>query len=157
MRLRLGLRRLSRGRVAAIEGALLLPPGGALALIDLAVVIGVDLVEPFAEAAVAVGFGKAGKPIVIRLDLFEPRFLSGLQIGCGQLYRQPRLPAFDKMHTPVAILIEGDRLLAGRLRHRLGGLTGQPQIRGDDGGGRQKYPSHSIPPSVYVPNIIRTS
>src|SRR5258707_3900581 len=70
MRPRLGLRRLApRRRVAAIEGALLLPPGGTLALIDLAVMIDVDLIKTLPEAAVAVGFGKAGQPVVIGLYL----------------------------------------------------------------------------------------
>jgi len=66
MRLRLGLGRLAaRIRVPAVEDALLLPPGGALRRVDLAVVIDVDLVEALAEAAVAIDLGEAGEPVVI--------------------------------------------------------------------------------------------
>jgi hypothetical protein len=60
-----GLRR--RGPVAAVDGALLVAPGGALGLIDRSVVIGVDAIKAFAEALVAVGFGQAGEPVVIGL------------------------------------------------------------------------------------------
>ena len=73
--------RLRHGPIAAVEGALLVAPGGALGLVDLPVVIGVDAVEAFAEAAVAVGFGQVGEPIVIGFDLFEPGFLPRREIG----------------------------------------------------------------------------
>src|SRR5437588_117546 len=86
---------LSQGRtVAVVEGALLVAPAGTLGRIDLSVVIGVDAVEAFVEAAVAVGFGEARKPVVIGLHLFESGFSLRREIGRGQLPREVRLAPF---------------------------------------------------------------
>ena len=42
-------------------------PGGALGLVDLPVMIGVDSVEALAEAPVAIGLGETGEPIVMAI------------------------------------------------------------------------------------------
>src|SRR5437764_10960581 len=57
------------GAAAAVEGPLLVVPGGALSGIDDAVMVRVDLVEALAEAAVALGVGESGEPVVVRLRL----------------------------------------------------------------------------------------
>src|SRR5260370_10768035 len=57
---------------AAVEGALLVAPGGAFAGVDRAVMIDVDLVEPLAEAAVAIGRPQPGGPIVVSPCLRPP-------------------------------------------------------------------------------------
>jgi hypothetical protein len=59
---------LGGGAIAPVEGALLVMPGGAFGMINLAVMVGVDPVETLAEAAVAVGLGEPGEPIVIGFD-----------------------------------------------------------------------------------------
>src|SRR5207248_454699 len=134
--LRLRRRAIPRPRIAVIEGALLLPPGGALTGVDLAVVVGIDLVEALAEPAVAVGFRQPAHPVVIRFDLLEPSLLASWQIGGGELHCQLRLAPFDEIEAPIAVLLEADRFVAGRLRRRLGGLPRQPQTHGDHGGSR---------------------
>src|SRR5258708_16435894 len=94
---------LSRGRpVTVVEGALLVAPRGALGRIDLAVVIGVDAVEAFMEAAVAVRFRGAGEPVVIGLYLFDPGFSRPGKIGCSALAREIALPSLlsDPPPTP---------------------------------------------------------
>src|ERR1041384_8358489 len=137
MHLRLRRRAVPRPGVAAVEGALLLPPGGALAGVDLAVVVGVDLVETLAEAAVALGLRQPGHPIVIGLHLLEPCLLAGRLVGGRELYGVLRLPPFNKIEPPIAVLLEADRFVAGRWRRRLGRLPRQPQARGDHGGSRR--------------------
>src|SRR3954469_1734123 len=83
MHLRLRRRPVSRPRIAVVESPLLLPPSGALGGVELAVVIGVDLRKLLAGAAVTVACRQPGHPVVIGLGLFEPRLLSGRQIGGG--------------------------------------------------------------------------
>src|SRR5712692_6609078 len=64
--------RVRRRPVAPIEDALLVAPGGAFAGIDPPVVIGIDPIEALAEAAVTIGLGQGGEPVVIGLDLLQP-------------------------------------------------------------------------------------
>src|SRR5260370_33178462 len=114
-----------RGRaVAPVEGALLVMPGGALAGIDPPVVIGVDPVEALAEAAVALGFGETREPVVIRLNLFEPGLARRRQIARGKLHRQFATPSLDEIEAPVAILLEGDRIIRPAHRRRPRGPLG---------------------------------
>src|SRR5205085_8274424 len=112
------------------KGLLLVVPGGAFGMVDRAVMVGVDLVEALAEPAVAVGFGKSGEPIVIRLGLFNPRPLPGLQFDGGQLCGQLRLPALDKVQPPLAVLLEGNRLIGSGRRSRGRGLVRGSGLRG---------------------------
>src|ERR1700675_3408596 len=93
-------RRFSRrtlGPIAVIERPLPVAPGAALGLVDLPVVIGVDPVEAFAEAAVALGGGQAGEPVEIGLAAFEPGFLQGRKIGSGNLDREFALAPLDEI------------------------------------------------------------
>src|SRR5438270_2930394 len=108
---------LSRGSgfggaaAAAIKGALLVAPGGALAGVDRAVVIGVDLVEAGAESVVAVGRRQPGEPVIIGFDLLQPGALARLQIGGGELCGELGLATFDIAQPPLAVLLEGDRVV----------------------------------------------
>src|SRR5437588_9447693 len=88
---------------AAIKAALLVAPGGALAGVDRAVVVGVDLVEAGAEAVVAVGRRQPGEPVIIGLDLLEPGALARLQIGGRELCGELGLAAFDIAQPPLAV------------------------------------------------------
>jgi hypothetical protein len=67
--------------VVLVEGALLIVPRGAFGRVDLAVMIGVDAVEAFAKAMVAIGFGQTGEPLVIGLGLLQSGLLARLEIG----------------------------------------------------------------------------
>ena len=49
------------------KGALLLMPGGALGGVDTAVMVGVHLLEPLAEAAVALRVAEPSKPVVMAI------------------------------------------------------------------------------------------
>ena len=85
-------------------------------MIDRAVMIGVDLVEARAEAAVAIGLRQPGEPIIVRFRLFQPGPLARLQIGGGQLRGELGLAALDKAQPPVAVLLKviGSSAAAGR-------------------------------------------
>src|SRR5207237_1838035 len=102
------------GPAPAKKGALLIVPRGPLRGIDDAVMVRVHLIEPLAEAAVALGVAEPGKPVVIRLCLVEPGALARLQVGSRQLGGELRLPAFDKAQAPFAVLVEGDLVLTCR-------------------------------------------
>ena len=107
--LRRGFGRLLRcGPIAAVKGALLVAPRGALGLIDRAIVIGVDAVEALAEAAVAVGRGQAGEPVVVGLDPIEPGLLLRREISRGELEREFVLAPLDEIEPPIAVLLEGN-------------------------------------------------
>src|SRR5205823_223513 len=126
---RAGDGRLGGAAATAVEGALLVVPGGALARVDRAVVIGVDLVEALAEAAVTIGCRQPGEPVEIGLGLFEPGPLTRLQIGGGELGDELGLSAFDVAQPPLTILLEADRVVG---RGRRGGLRlgGSGRLRG---------------------------
>src|SRR5262249_1840456 len=119
--------------------------------IDDAVVVGVDLVEALAEAAGALGLGKPGEPVVIRLGLFKPGALA-LRQGDGRgLGGEVGLGRLEKAHPPAAVLIEGDFVLARGGQHSgrsvggrsgLGGLRRQPEGGTDQGGSGEKRPFH---------------
>src|SRR5207249_10494601 len=112
------------GAAAAIKGLLLIVPSSALGMIDRAVMIGVDLVEARAEAAVAIGLGQPGEPIVIRFRLLEPGALARLKIGDSELRGELGLTAFDVAQPPLAVLLEGDRVVSPRQRGGLGLIRG---------------------------------
>src|SRR5215472_14121184 len=138
------------GAAAAVKGALLVVPSGALGGIDDAVVVGVDLVEALAEAAVTLGLGEPGKPVVVRLGLFKPGTLALRQIGGRKLGGQLGLALLDKAHPPIPVLVEGDRLLTSRGKSGggFGGSTGlgrlgrKPEGGADKGGSGEKRPFH---------------
>ena len=91
-------------------------PRGALGVVDDAVMVGVDLVEPLAEAAVALGRGHRREEIVIGLLPIEPGPSLGAQTLFGKLGGDLDLAFFDKMQPPVAVLVEGDGVGGGGWR-----------------------------------------
>src|SRR5438552_17595452 len=60
------------GAAAAVEGPLLVVPGGAPSGNDDAVMVRVEPVAALAEAAVAARVGASGDPVVVRHRLVEP-------------------------------------------------------------------------------------
>src|SRR6266851_8825807 len=109
--------------IAVIKRTLPVAPGAALGLVDLPVVIGVDPVEAFAEAAVAFGGGQAGEPVEIGLAVFEPGFLCGREVGSGKLDRQFALAPLDEIEPPIAVLLKGDGLIGSRERRESRGSS----------------------------------
>src|SRR5215469_11562159 len=69
---------------AVVEGALLFVPSGALAVVDDAVMVGVDLIEALAKQPVALRGGHAGEEIVIGFLPFERGAARRRQILYGE-------------------------------------------------------------------------
>ena len=91
--------------VSLIKGALLFVPGGALAAVDDAIVIGIHLIEALAETAVALGQGHRREIIIIRLLPFKPGAPLRVEVFLGKLGSDLGLALFDEMQPPVAVLL----------------------------------------------------
>src|SRR6516165_7909626 len=125
------------GGLLPIILALLLAPGGSLLKIELAVVIGVDLVESFAIERIAFRFGHRRQLIVIVLAALEARLFGYRKPRVGELARQPRLALRQIVQPEIAILLEGDQFARGSLRCRaLRGCRQVPPSGGNEGGCR---------------------
>jgi len=115
---------LPAGRLSAFGGllpiilALLVTPDGALLRIELAVVIGVDLVKSLAIERVAFRLGHCRQLIVISLAALEARPLGGGKTGGRQLASEPRLALCQIVQPKIAILLESDRFGGSGWRRR---------------------------------------
>src|SRR6516225_5099446 len=135
------------GRLFSIVFPLLLAPGSAFLRIELAVMIGIDLIEAFAIELVAF-FGRHRRQlIVIGLAPLDACFLCRGKTGRHQLPREPRLALLQIAYPEIAILVESDRFAC---RSGLGGaLCGCGPM--PPGGCQQCYSRGSERPSSHRP------
>src|SRR5262245_40274656 len=134
---------LSRCRRGPFSGllpvvfALLLAPGGALLQIELAVVIGVDLVEAFAVDLVPFLGRHRRQLVVVSLAPLEARLFRCRESGGRQLPRQAPLALLQIVNAELAVLLKGDHVPRdGRLRRALRARWPMPPSRCADNGGR---------------------
>src|SRR5271167_1502603 len=147
------------GGLLPIILALLLAPGGALLCVELAVVIGVDLVKALPIQPVSFLGGNRRQLIVIGLAALDARLLGCRKAGCCQLPCQPRLALCQVVEPEIAVLLEGDRFARGGLRCRALGCCRKmpPPRRNQRGEGGCYCPwSHQGSPGSGSPLGIRT-
>src|SRR5215469_8457601 len=93
---------------------LFLAPSRPLLGIELAVVIGVDLVEAIVIELVELLGGHCRQPVVIGLAPLEARLLGRGQARRREPVCEPRLALLQIAHAELAILVKGDHFLRGR-------------------------------------------
>src|SRR6516164_1397875 len=118
------------GGLLPIILALLAAPCGTLLCVEMAVVIGVDLVEALPIQPVSFLGGHRRQLIVIGLAALDACLLGCRKAGRRQLPCQPRLALCQIVEPELAILLEGDRFACGGLRCRaLGRCRKMPPSR----------------------------